>query len=311
MEDNKCGMFIRKESNMKKAVYLLMCSSLLVIGGCTFNQRNHTLSQDNTKVSEKKTGTELMNENEGVGVIDFFNSTPKTILYGISGSDVNKNSEVKAVYVIEKGKMTRYILKGYKGNTLSDLKSKSDEEILKIAKKYDEEYFEQRKEKKINAANEGIKQSEENISSGNENEDYGQSSLENYKAAKEFYSNLTYKQFRKPNSDIKLKANVWTDSSGNYVSQENLIHIPYVDMLDLSVDFEWTKEALENEVKYSDSVDTNFEATPIYESMPYTISGEQWIGIRTEDMLLSRQLVNKNIRFDLDKIGTKNVTEKG
>ena len=169
---------------MKKAVYLLMCSSLLVIGGCTFNQRNHTLSQDNTKVSEKKTGTELMNENEGVGVIDFFNSTPKTILYGISGSDVNKNSEVKAVYVIEKGKMTRYILKGYKGNTLSDLKSKSDEEILKIAKKYDEEYFEQRKEKKINAANEGIKQSEENISSGNESEDYGQSSLENYKAAK-------------------------------------------------------------------------------------------------------------------------------
>ncbi len=296
---------------MKKAVYLLMCSSLLVIGGCTFNQRNHTLSQDNTKVSEKKTGTELMNENEGVGVIDFFNSTPKTILYGISGNDVNKNSEVKAVYVIEKGKMTRYILKGYKGNTLSDLKSKSDEEILKIAKKYDEEYFEQRKEKKINAANEGIKQSEENISSGNESEDYGQSSLENYKAAKEFYSNLTYKQFRKPNSDIKLKANVWTDSSGNYVSQENLIHIPYVDMLDLSVDFEWTKEALENEVEYSDAVDTNFEATPIYESMPYNISGEQWIGIRTEDMLLSRQLVNKNIRFDLDKIGTKNVTEKG
>ena len=57
---------------MKKAVYLLMCSSLLVIGGCTFNQRNHPLSQDNTKVSEKKTGTELMNENEGVGVIDFF-----------------------------------------------------------------------------------------------------------------------------------------------------------------------------------------------------------------------------------------------
>ena len=77
------------------------------------------------------------------------------------------------------------------------------------------------------------------------------------------------------------------------------------------VDFKTSKEALENEVKYSDSVDTNFEATPIYESMPYTISGEQWIGIRTEDMLLSRQLVNKNIRFDLDKIGTKNVTEKG
>ena len=311
MEDNKCGMFIRKESNMKKVVYLLMCSSLLVIGGCTFGQNNRSLSQDNTKISEKKTGTELMNENEGVGVIDYFNSTPKTILYGISGNDVNKNSEVKAVYVIEKGKMTRYILKGYKGNTLSELKSKSDEEILKIAKKYDEEYFEQRKEKKINAANESIKQSEENISSGNESEDYGKSSLENYKAAKEFYSNLTYKQFRKPNSDIKLKANVWTDSSGNYVSQENLIHIPYVDMMDLNVDFEWTKEALENEIKYSDAVDTNFEATPINESMPYTISGEQWAGIRTEDMLLSRQLVNKKLRFDLDKIGTKNVTEKG
>ena len=108
-----------------------------------------------------------------------------------------------------------------------------------------------------------------------------------------------------------MKANVWTDSSGNYVSQENLIHIPYVDMMDLNVDFEWTKEALENEVKYSDAVDTNFEATPINESMPYTISGEQWAGIRTEDMLLSRQLVNKKLRFDLDKIGTKNVTEKG
>jgi len=82
-------------------------------------------------------------------------------------------------------------------------------------------------------------------------------------------------------------------------------------MIDLNVDFEWTKEALENEVKYSKAVDTNFEATPIYESMPYTISWEQWAGIRTEDMLLSRQLVNKKIRFDLDKIGTKNVTEKG
>ncbi|RSK02630.1 hypothetical protein D8783_01630 [Streptococcus sp. A12] len=299
-----------KKSNMKKAVYLLFCASLIVIGGCTFSQRNRASSQDNTKISEKKTGTELMNESEEVGVIDYFNNTPKTILYGISGNDVNKNSEVKAVYVIEKGKMTRYILKGYKDNTLSALKSKSDEEILNIAKKYDKEYFEQRKENKINAANEGIKLSEESISSGNETEDYGQSSLENYKAAKEFYSTLTYKQFRKPNSDIKLKANVWTDSSGNYVSQENLIHVPYVDMMDLSVDFEWTKEALENQIKYSDYVDTNFEATPIYESMPYTISGEQWLGIRTEDMLLSRQLVNKKIRFELDKIGTKNVTEK-
>lgn len=45
-------------------------------------------------------------------------------------------------------------------------------------------------------------------------------------------------------------------------------------MIDLNVDFERTKEALENEVKYSKAVDTNFEATPIYESMPYTISGE-------------------------------------
>ena len=44
-------------------------------------------------------------------------------------------------------------------------------------------------------------------------EDYGKSSLEDYKAAKEILLNLTYKQFRKPNSDIKLKANVWTDSS--------------------------------------------------------------------------------------------------
>ena len=204
---------------MKKAVYLLMCSSLLVIGGCTFNQRNHTLSQDNTKVSEKKTGTELMNENEGVGVIDFFNSTPKTILYGISGSDVNKNSEVKAVYVIEKGKMTRYILKGYKGNTLSDLKSKSDEEILKIAKKYDEEYFEQRKEKKINAANEGIKQSEENISSGNESEDYGQSSLENYKAANvpELEQGLTD---AKANVEAKEKALAETKSKAGVAQSE-------------------------------------------------------------------------------------------
>ena len=75
------------------------------------------------------------------------------------------------------------------------------------------------------------------------------------------------------------------------MAQENLIHIFYVDMIDLNVDFEWTKEAFENEVKYSKAVDTNFE--PIYESMPYTISGEQWAGIRTEDMLLSRQLVNK------------------
>ncbi len=32
--------------------------------------------------------------------------------------------------------------------------------------------------------------------------------------------------------------------------KENLIHVPYVDMMDLSVDFEWTKEALENQIKY-------------------------------------------------------------
>ena len=251
-----------------------------------------------------------MNEMESVGIIEFFNSTPKTILYGILGSDVNKNSEVKAVYIIEKGKMTRYILKGYKDNTLSALKSKSDEEILKIAQEYDKKYFEQRKEKKINAANEGIKLSEENISSGKDDEDYGQRSLENYKAAKEFYSNLTYKQFRKPNSDIKLKSDVWTDSSGNYVSQETLIHMPYVDILDISVDFEWTKAAVENEIKKADYVDTKFQATPTYESMPYIISGEQWVGIRTENMLLSRQLAKKKISFGLDKIGTKNVTEK-
>ena len=53
------------------------------------------------------------------------------------------------------------------------------------------------------------------------------------------------------------------------MSQENLIHVPYVDMMDLSVDFEWTKEALENQIKYSDYVDTNFEAAPIYEHAVY------------------------------------------
>lgn len=306
MEDERFG----KEMIMKKRLYLLLCSSIFVIGGCTSNHENQPTLQEDTKVSDNKTGAELMNENESVGIIEFFNSTPKTILYGISGSDVNKNSEVKAVYIIEKGKMTRYILKGYKDNTLSALKSKSDEEILKIAQEYDKKYFEQRKEKKINAANEGITLSEENISSGKDDEDYGQRSLENYKAAKEFYSNLTYKQFRKPNSDIKLKSDVWTDSSGNYVSQETLIHMPYVDILDVSVDFEWTKAAVENEIKKADYVDTKFQSTPTYESMPYIISGEQWVGIRTENMLLSRQLVKKKISFGLDKIETKNVTEK-
>ncbi|WP_149556171.1 hypothetical protein [Streptococcus cristatus] len=306
MEDERFG----KEMIMKKRLYLLLCSSIFVIGGCTSNHENQPTLQEDTKVSDNKTGAELMNENESVGIIEFFNSTPKTILYGISGSDVNKNSEVKAVYIIEKGKMTRYILKGYKDNTLSALKSKSDEEILKIAQEYDKKYFEQRKEKKINAANEGITLSEENISSGKDDEDYGQRSLGNYKAAKEFYSNLTYKQFRKPNSDIKLKSDVWTDSSGNYVSQETLIHMPYVDILDISVDFEWTKAAVENEIKKADYVDTKFQSTPTYESMPYIISGEQWVGIRTENMLLSRQLVKKKISFGLDKIGTKNVTEK-
>ena len=294
---------------MKKMFYLL-CSSLFVISGCTYNHENQATLQENTKVSDKKIGTELMNENESVGIIEFFNSAPKTILYGISGSDVNKNSEVKAVYIIEKGKMSRYILKGYKDNTLSVLKSKSDEEILKIAQEYDKKYFEQRKEKKIKAANKGIKLSEENISSGIKSEDYGQESIENYRAAQEFYSNLTYKQFRKPNSDINLKSNVWTDSSGNYVSQENLIHMPYVDILDIDVDFEWTKMSVEHEIEKADYIDTNFNPTPIYESMPYTISGEQWVGIRTEDMLLSRQLVKKKMRFTLDEIGTKNVTEK-
>lgn len=306
MEDERFG----KEMIMKKRLYLLLCSSIFVIGGCTSNHENQPTLQEDTKVSDNKTGAELMNENESVGIIEFFNSTPKTILYGISGSDVNKNSEVKAVYIIEKGKMTRYILKGYKDNTLSALKSKSDEEILKIAQEYDKKYFEQRKEKKINAANEGITLSEENISSGKDDEDYGQRSLGNYKAAKEFYSNLTYKQFRKPNSDIKLKSDVWTDSSGNYVSQETLIHMPYVDILDVSVDFEWTKAAVENEIKKADYVDTKFQSTPTYESMPYIISGEQWVGIRTENMLLSRQLVKKKISFGLDKIETKNVTEK-
>lgn len=306
MEDERFG----KEMIMKKRLYLLLCSSIFVIGGCTSNHENQPTLQEDTKVSDNKTGAELMNENESVGIIEFFNSTPKTILYGISGSDVNKNSEVKAVYIIEKGKMTRYTLKGYKDNTLSALKSKSDEEILKIAQEYDKKYFEQRKEKKINAANEGITLSEENISSGKDDEDYGQRSLGNYKAAKEFYSNLTYKQFRKPNSDIKLKSDVWTDSSGNYVSQETLIHMPYVDILDVSVDFEWTKAAVENEIKKADYVDTKFQSTPTYESMPYIISGEQWVGIRTENMLLSRQLVKKKISFGLDKIETKNVTEK-
>ena len=152
MEDERFG----KEMIMKKRLYLLLCSSIFVIGGCTSNHENQPTLQEDTKVSDNKTGAELMNENESVGIIEFFNSTPKTILYGISGSDVNKNSEVKAVYIIEKGKMTRYILKGYKDNTLSALKSKSDEEILKIAQEYDKKYFEQRKEKKINAANEGI-----------------------------------------------------------------------------------------------------------------------------------------------------------
>ena len=129
MEDERFG----KEMIMKKRLYLLLCSSIFVIGGCTSNHENQPTLQEDTKVSDNKTGAELMNENESVGIIEFFNSTPKTILYGISGSDVNKNSEVKAVYIIEKGKMTRYILKGYKDNTLSALKSKSDEEILKIA----------------------------------------------------------------------------------------------------------------------------------------------------------------------------------
>ena len=254
-----------------------------------------------------------------VGFIDYFSKAKNSIWFQIHDTIPSKNVEIEAVNVFDKGKVTRYLLKKietnsdgdeeYSNYTLKDLKGMSDEEILKLAQKSEKEYFDARKANKLRIFDKHIKESKEAIANGQAQAEYtDESSLATFEKGKKFYTDLDYKEFRKYNTDIELKAEVETGNSGNYVVEENITNLDFVDMLDGYVDFEWHPKDGEKE---STDISTELISMTMDESHAIPVYDDFWIKfrIREKKSFINRKLTKENLLFQFDELDTKNVKE--
>lgn len=105
---------------------------------------------------------------------------------------------------------------------------------------------------------------------------------------------LSYDDYREANSNYELTAEITTDGSGNNTISETIPKL-YFDYFDGNTKFNFN----------------NIGSTTIYDTSYYTLSGTQEAEIgNIEDVSLLRKAdFSKPIKYELDSINTKNVSE--
>ncbi|HEL0598962.1 TPA: hypothetical protein TUT13_000979 [Streptococcus equi subsp. zooepidemicus] len=247
------------------------------------------------------------------GFMQLANENKERIWYRIDDSNgdnqISKDDNIKMVLVIKNGKVDHLFLSEV---TLADIRGKTDDDIIKFAKKQDKHNFNNQKAEAIQSSKDQVSQSESRVKeleiSLNEKTDkndtnsvlwheqeiaYNQETLESAQKRLSELEKISYEDIKSQYSKYAIKAIVETDASGNQVATEELKLKGYKPTSSLSDVYDISLK-LQHQVS-GDIYDKSY--------IGYSVDGEDFI-------ITSTSSLSNNTSFGLDTLGTKNVTEE-
>lgn len=286
---------------MKKGNLLILACGALLAGAtltaCSSNQSSVGIGIDQVKT---------------VGFMQLANENKERIWFQVKDTnddgEISKDDGIQNIYVIKNSKVDTYHI--YDLN-LAYIKDKKDSEIIKLAKEYDEKYFDEQKKVIIDGANHNIENSKTSIEDYKslEVEDEAQkemieldiedeeSNIQENNQVIEAVKKLNYEDALKLYSTYPLEAKVETDSSGNNVASEEITFLSYELIQE---DYVGPYTIASNEI-------TSDLDSPIFgEIYDKFYTGYSFSG----DSFLITSSLDKNVTLGFDTLDTKNVTEE-
>lgn len=284
----------------KRNLLILACGALLAgatLTACSSNQSSVGIGIDQVKT---------------VGFMQLANENKERIWFQVKDTnddgEISKDDGIQNIYVIKNSKVDTYHI--YDLN-LAYIKDKKDSEIIKLAKEYDEKYFDEQKKVIIDDANFYIENSKVSIKDYKslEVEDEAQkemieldiedeeSNIQENNQVIEAVKKLNYEDALKLYSTYPLEAKVETDSSGNNVASEEITFLSYELIQE---DYVGPYTIASNEIT------SDLDAPIFGEIYDKTYKGFRYIN---DDFLITSSL-DKTVNLGLDTLDTKNVTEE-
>ncbi|MDW8751224.1 hypothetical protein Q7W34_07190 [Streptococcus suis] len=284
----------------KRNLLILACGALLA--GATLTACSSNQSKVGIGIDQAKT----------VGFMQLANENKERIWFQVKDTnddgEISKDDGIQNIYVIKNSKVDTYHI--YDLN-LAYIKDKKDSEIIKLAKEYDEKYFDEQKKVIIDDANWYIENSKTSIEDYKslEVEDEAQkemieldiadeeSNIQKNNQVIEAVKKLNYEDALKLYSTYPLEAKVETDSSGNNVASEEITFLSYELIQE---DYVGPYTIASNEI-------TSDLDSPIFgEIYDKFYTGYSFSG----DSFLITSSLDKNVTLGFDTLDTKNVTEE-
>lgn len=313
----------------KKIVFMLSLVLILMVGGCSSNKKNDSASTKGNKVTQS-----TKTEQKG-GAYKFYKDAKNNsrIYYRLAKEDIiGKDARVVGIIYVNHGKacyyltLYSYLPKGTEPLTLGSLKEKSNDEILQIAKKYDEmanvgraQNINKKSKKQLEELNSISKELLDTKNDGGlDASEFGGS--QKYREALEYNIKSTddYKYKEPTLQDMRVEA--ISDSSGNNIAKEAIYLSP--TSLDLKYYKIETQKADSGYIGYTyvdkmqKSIGINFAyvlnnlegSSEIYDKN--YIHGN-FVPVESEDEVLMVTEVpkDKNITMELDDLNEKGIKE--
>ncbi|MDZ5123593.1 hypothetical protein [Staphylococcus epidermidis] len=264
---------------MKKLILLMVpVATILLLVGC-----GNASNKKNVKFGD------IMNGDKKVSLI--LSSTGE-------GSKPSKDDAVDTFVVTENGKVTSYTSKA--SYYLEDLKGKSEEEIINIAKKQDKEYFKQEKASSLDSL-------KLDLSFAKEGDDVDKEEVEEKEKSIKEIENTKY---TKP-SPRKLEIAVTTDGSGNktkreefYIQGREFTDTKYESSPKSPIKYENNKDIKDKSV----AVDSGAPTTKIYNNNYAYLKNSEESDENTKYYLITK-VGDKTEKSELDQPDSKYVKE--
>ena len=184
-------------------------------------------------------------------------------------------------------------------------------QIIKLAREYDEKYFDEQKKEIIDSANNSIEDSKWEIANYKtynvetdqqkyeveQNIQFEEDNIQKQNQLLQAIKEVTYEDALKLYSTFPLEAEVETDSSGNNIASEKLTLLSY------------NIREEDNGSRYtivSNVINSNLESPIIGEIYDRTYKGFRY----SNDEFLITSSLDKSVNLGFDTLDTKNVTEE-
>ncbi|CAM3227028.1 hypothetical protein STPL106120_01200 [Streptococcus pluranimalium] len=282
----------------KRNLLILTCGALLassILTACASNQSAVENGQSKT-----------------IGFMQLANEDKQRIWFRVRDTnddgEISKDDRIQSIYVIKNSKANIYDI--YDLN-LAYIKDKKESEIIKLAREYDEKYFDEQKKEIIDSANNSIEYSKREIANYKtynvetdqqkyeveKNIQFEEDNIQKQNQLLQAVKEVTYEDALKLYSSFPLEAEVETDSSGNNIASEKLTLLSY------------NLREEDNGSRYtivSNVINSNLESPIIGEIYDRTYKGFRYYN----DEFLITSSLDKSVNLGFDKLNTKNVTEE-